>query len=402
MTAKDPEFASDGNEAFVLALLASEARWRSLIENTQDWVWEVDAQGCYTYASPRVQALLGYTPEEVLGKTPFDFMPPEECARVCDTFTSALTRRAPFLGLENINRHKDGSLVVLETNGVPFFDEQGALAGYRGIDRDITERKRIETELRRKSEELESAHAQAQAQLERRVRERTAELEAANRELEAFSYAVSHDLRVPLRAIKGYCSALQEECADALDDAGRQYLERIQGATACMSEFIDGLLVLSLVVRTELQQQPVDLSALAHDFVRQLREQEPWRNIDIRIEPGLTAVGDPALLRLLLQNLLGNAWKFTVHAPAACIHFARERRQGCDVFFVRDNGIGFAMEHAAKLFQPFVRLHGRDAFEGSGIGLATVRRIVERHGGVVSAEGTPQQGAAFCFTLAAK
>lgn len=503
------------------SLKVSEARWRALIETTQDWVWEVDTTGHYTYASPRVRELLGYAPEEVVGKTPFDFMPPEERARVLQAFTSALIRRAPFQGLENINQRKGGSLVVLETNGVPFFDEKGNFAGYRGIDRDITERKQRETVLRRKSEELEaifsnthiliavldhefnflrvnSSYAamtgltvesligrnlfelypheeserlfrqvvmtgesssitakpfefperpelgttywdwalsplkdenggvegviltlidatereqqrravevvywRSQALLEQRVRERTAALEAANRELEAFSYAVSHDLRAPLRVVNGISSALQEDCAGALDDLGRMYIERIQRATLRMSELIDGLLNLSLIYRTEIHAQQVDLTALARDFIEHLREEEPVRTAAIQIEDGLTALGDTALLRLLLQNLLGNAWKFTALRPDASIYFGRECAQGRDVFVVRDNGVGFDMNYVTKMFQPFERLHGRDEFEGTGIGLATVRRIVERHGGAVWAQGAPQQGAAFYFTLSA-
>lgn len=507
-------------EALFRALQASEERWRSLIENSHDWIWEVDATGCYTYASPRVRELLGYSPEEVLGKTPFDFMPPGERQRVLELFTAALTLRLPFQGLENINQRKDGSLVVLETNATPFFDEKGRFAGYRGIDRDITARKHNEMALRRKSEEMEAmfstthihiavldrdlkvvrvnrsfasqlrrdnasllghsifelypneelkeifrqvvisgtpysaiahayefgtraaqgvsywdwtlspikdesgdveglvltlvdaterehqrraaeaAHRHAHAQLEMRVRERTAALLDANRELEAFSYAICHDLRAPLRAIDGFTLALGEDCDALLDEQGRCYLERIHLATKRMGVFIDGLLDLSLTSRNDLHRQQVDLTALAHNVIQHLREQEPLRHVDAQIEPGLSAFGDPALMQLLLQNLFGNAWKFTARRADAAIQFRQEILHGQEVFVVRDNGVGFAQEQATRLFQPFTRLHARNEFEGHGIGLATVRRIVERHGGAIGADGAPEQGAAFYFTLA--
>ncbi|HEY0635926.1 MAG TPA: ATP-binding protein, partial [Gammaproteobacteria bacterium] len=271
-------------------------------------------------------------------------------------------------------------------------DENGGVEGVILTLTDASERERHR-------QAAEMAHWRAQAQLEQRVRERTAALEAANSELEAFSYAVSHDLRAPLRAIKGFNSALQEDCGMALGEKGRMYLERIHNATQRMSEFIDGLLSLSMLNRSELQAQPVDLSQLAHDIILQLRDQEPSRTLDVHIEPGLSAVGDVALLGLLLQNLLDNAWKFTAPCAAGRIWFGRQPWQGREVFVIRDNGIGFETASASRLFHPFTRLHGQDGFEGSGIGLATVSRIVERHGGTVWAEGAPQQGAAFYFTL---
>lgn len=370
------------------ALRESEARFRELIETVGDWVWEVDEHNVFTYASPRAFDLLGYRPEEVRGRTPFEFMPPQEAERVAAEFSAIAARRAPFSRLENTNRRKDGTLVVLETSGAPYFDAQGRFCGYRGLDRDITERKCIERELERYRDHLEQ-----------RVEERTRELQTLNRELESFSYTVSHDLRTPLRAINGFSHALREDCGGGLDEQCRAYLGHIHDATMRMSDLIDGLLGLTRVVRGEMHLEQVDLSALAHDLVRTLADAEPGRVVDLHIGPDLGATGDPNLLRPLLQNLLGNAWKFTARREHARIAFDRERRDGRAVFFVRDNGAGFDMRHAHKLFEPFTRLHRQGEYEGTGIGLATVRRIVQRHGGAIWAEGEVGVGATFYFTL---
>jgi len=241
--------------------------------------------------------------------------------------------------------------------------------------------------------------AQALTDMDQQVRDHTRALEAANRELEAFSYSVSHDLQGPLRAINGFSQALREDNGEQLDEIGRGHLNRIQGATLRMNALVDGLLRLSRLARSDLQISPVDLSALAWDVIYQLREGEPGREVAIYIEPGLQALGDPNALRLLLQNLLGNAWKFTQQQATPQIQFQRIERAGQTLFMVRDNGIGFDMAYVHKLFKPFERLHADTAFQGTGIGLATVWRIVERHGGTIQAEGAPNIGATFYFTL---
>lgn len=248
-------------------------------------------------------------------------------------------------------------------------------------------------------------HEQVQryaAELEGRVAERTAELAAANRELESFSAAVSHDLRAPVRSIDGFSRALLEDYAGALDEQGQDYLRRICAATRRMAEMIDALLLLSRVTRAELQRGAVDLSAMARAVAAELQRQEPARQVAFVIAEGLTATGDARLVRLVVENLLSNAWKFTAKQPAAEIAFgALAPPEGPPVFFVRDNGTGFDMAYADKLFGAFQRLHGASEFPGTGIGLATVQRIVHRHGGRIWAEGTVDQGATFYFTLGA-
>jgi signal transduction histidine kinase len=243
------------------------------------------------------------------------------------------------------------------------------------------------------------ARVQTHLDLARLRREWAGELERANKELEAFSYSVSHDLRAPLRAIDGFCEILLTEHASALDGQGRHCLERVRSGTQRMAQIVDDLLSLSTLTRASLSRVGVDLSDLARKILLDLKGRDPGRTVQSRVSEGLVAQADPRLLRVMLENLLGNAWKFTSKQPAATIEVGRVERAGESVFFVRDNGAGFDMEHAERLFTPFQRLHSADQFEGTGIGLATVHRVVTRHGGRVWAEASPGQGATLFFTL---
>lgn len=250
--------------------------------------------------------------------------------------------------------------------------------------------------------ELELAQRQLSGlnvELESRVRQRTAELESSNRELEAFNYSVSHDLRAPLRAIDGFSQALLEDYGDKFDGEGRDHLERVKAAANRMGELIDSLLTLSRLTRCEMDTRPCDLSAIATEIIEALRSAEPERTVDVTIQPGVVGQCDKVLMRSVLENLLNNAWKFTGRVEAACIEFGATRVEGEQVYFVRDNGAGFDMRYSNKLFSAFQRLHGQVEFPGVGIGLATVSRIVWRHGGRVWAESAPGQGATFYFTL---
>ncbi len=367
------------------AVRRSEERFRQLVESTQDWVWEVDREGAYTYCSPQCEDVLGYRPDELLGRTPFDLMPAREARRMRVLFGKLVADRKPIVAVENVNLHRDGLIRVLETSGVPVFDAEGRLVGYRGIDRDVTERHRAEEAIRRLN-----------AELEERVRARTAELELAYRELESFSYSVSHDLRAPLRTIDGFSLAIVEDFGERLDDTARGYLERVRAATRRMSGLIDDLLALSRMTRQEMRREPVDLSAMAREIGLEMGRGENGRRVDLQVQAGLVAQADARLLRLALTNLLDNAWKFTGRCPDPRVELAR-RHDG--VFLVRDNGAGFDMGYAHKLFAPFQRLHSMDEFPGTGIGLAIVQRVVHRHGGRIWAEAAPGAGATFFFTL---
>ena len=236
-------------------------------------------------------------------------------------------------------------------------------------------------------------------ELERRVKDRTGQLEAANRDLEAFCYSVSHDLRAPLRGIDGWSLALLEDYHDKLDEKGRQQLQRVRADTQRMGRLIDDLLLLSRVTRGPIQMGRVDLTAIAQSIAARLREAEPERRVEFAIQPGLTAQGDASLLDIVLCNLLGNAWKFSGGRPLARVEFGRAEVDSRPAFFVRDNGVGFDMTYAQKLFGAFQRMHKASEFPGTGIGLAIVQRVIQRHGGRVWAEAQVDRGATFYFTL---
>jgi signal transduction histidine kinase len=253
---------------------------------------------------------------------------------------------------------------------------------------------------------LVADHGERRREAERQVRELNqrlardnATLQGLNRELESFSYSVSHDLRAPLRSIDGFSKALLEDYADQLDDTGRDYLNRVRNAAQRMGNLIDDLLKLARVSRTDLKKDRVDLGLVARRIVAELRQRHPQRVVDVEIAPDLVAEGDPRLLQIALENLLDNAWKFTAKRPEARIEFGRMERDGGSVFFVRDNGAGFDMAHADKLFGVFQRLHAMTEFEGTGVGLATVQRIIYKHGGRVWAEAERERGAVFHFAL---
>ena len=239
-----------------------------------------------------------------------------------------------------------------------------------------------------------------QQALVRQLHQRTAQLEATNKELEAFSYSVSHDLRSPLRSIDGFSLALLEDYGQVLDATGQEYLQRVRTATQRMGQLIDDLLSLARVTRSELHHEHVDFSALTATIADALQRENPDRQVDVIIAPGLVGHGDARLLQIVLENLLGNAWKFTVKRPCATIEFGAVPCNGQKAYFVRDNGAGFDMAYANKLFGAFQRLHPMAEFSGTGIGLATVQRIIHRHGGHVWAESAVDQGATFYFTVA--
>jgi signal transduction histidine kinase len=310
-----------------------------------------------------------------------------------DSIVAEEFRRATLQGLE---AERAGHMVLVL--GVAWALVVGVLLAWFSRRQLLTLARDYESSLAQVRAQTEALRAN-EARLEARVAQRTAELTSANRELESFSYSVSHDLRAPLRAIDGFSQALREDEGERLSPEGLQLLVRLQAAATRMGQLIDDLLQLSRVTRADLNREPVDLSALASSVAEQLRQQEPGREVTFALQPGLAAQGDARLLRVLMENLLGNAWKFTSRRSGARIELFAETVGGVTHYAVRDNGVGFDMAYAGKLFSPFQRLHKATEYPGTGIGLATAQRIVQRHGGHIEAQAMPGAGALFRFTL---
>ncbi|MDF3130518.1 PAS domain S-box protein [Kiritimatiellaeota bacterium B1221] len=511
------------------ALLLSEKRFEDIALSSGDWVWECDVEGRYIFAAGEVARITGYQPEEIVGMQVFELMDEEEAERFRPIFGEFALEKKPMFELETRMVSKSGRRVYLLTNAVPVFDDEGELLGYRGVDKDITEKKHRDEELRKYREHLEELVEVRAAELENlnrfshtiletapigivtfrsdgqcesvnmhmaklvgesreqllarkfhdflgggtsvlsrlaqscldsgesqretvslttpggkevvifvrfarfvvdehphlmlmannvteRVRSEKAlrasslKLQASNRELEAFSYSVSHDLRSPLRSIDGFSQALLEDYGEVLDEEGEDYLQRIRAAAQRMGVLINDLLQLSRISRWQLENRTVDLGKLALQALSFLQVQNPERVVEIVIGKDLEVEGDPRLLRLVMENLMNNAWKFSQNMEIAKIEVGSARNDSLDrphadlagnrkIIYVKDNGVGFDMAYADKLFGAFQRLHTLSEFEGTGIGLATVIRAVQRQGGLVWADGRVGAGASFYLTL---
>jgi len=335
------------------------------------------------------ERLFGYRAVEALGRTADELLTGSdpESLKEAVSWTGLVGSGSGLHGNETIRYRKDGTPVHVIVSVAPI-DVEGALIGVVSIYTDITAQK-----------EAESAVAKMNAELERRVHQRTEELRATNRELEAFAYSVSHDLRAPLRSIEGFSRALEEDCAAELGTAGHEHVARVRAAARRMGELIDGLLSLSRITRTELSREQVDLAPLSRQIAAELARRDGSRAASFVLPETAVVHGDSRLLRAALENLIENAWKFTSRQERAVIEFGTGSRDGHAAFFVRDNGVGFDMAFAGKLFNVFERLHRPEDFPGIGLGLANVQRIVHRHGGNVWAEARPGEGATFWFTL---
>jgi PAS domain S-box-containing protein len=369
------------------ALRESEERFRSLALLSSDWYWEQDAQLRFVEPSvnPSAQRFVG---GGSVGLRRWEVPGAATLEGSWDAHRAQIEAHQPFRDFVYIRDMADGRRHYLSVSGEPVFGADGRFAGYRGTASDVTERINQQREILRLN-----------ADLEERVRLRTAQLEAANHELQAFGYSIAHDLRAPLATIDGFSQVLETTLAPTADARSRHLLARIRNAVRHMGDLADGLLALANLSREELRSEPVDIAVLARSAFEVCCGSDPRRQVDLQVPDSLPAVGDPRLLSQALGNLLGNAWKFTGHTTGARIEIGRTEHGGQPAFFVRDNGAGFDMAHAGKLFEAFHRLHTRAEFEGTGIGLAIVHRIVARHGGRVWAEAEPGKGACFWFTL---
>jgi PAS domain S-box-containing protein len=500
------------------ALHQSEERLQDIIFSMGEWIWELDENGVYTYSSQKGFDYFGPVRENVIGKTPFDFMLPDEAKRIAGTFMEIIKNKAPIKDLENWNITASGEIICLLTNGVPILDKQGNLKGYRGVDKDITERKRAEDILKKSESSLIEAQKTAKmgnwelsfidnkakwsencfilygyepftfeptfehfkervhpedwhiidesikgivkgetpadsesriilpdgtirclkniivpvfvddklvgikginvditerrqadqeiqklnAELEQRVTERTAQLLAANIELEKFSYTASHDLRTPLRALNGYASILLEDYADSIDVDGVRMLHVIQDNANKMSFLIDDLLAYSRLGHKEMILSEINMFEMAESVYNELINKPGNENIDFRLQKIPDAYGDPSLIRQVLINLIGNAIKYTSKIPDRIIEITNRKEGNESIFSINDNGAGFDMAQYPKMFGVFQRLHTSKEFEGNGIGLAIVQRIIESHRGRVWAEGEINKGATVYFSLPLK
>jgi PAS domain S-box-containing protein len=364
-----------------LKLLTS--RQEAILAAVPDIIAEVDNNKTYTWANPAAIRFFG---EHMLGKEAASYFEGEQ-----DTYIKVqplFTGDPNVIYVESWQRRRDGERRLLAWWCRMLQDKDGNVKGALSSAQDITERKLAEQEIRRLN-----------AELEQRVQERTAQLAAANRELEAFAYSVSHDLRAPLRGIDGWSLALKEDCKDKLNEKESEYLDLVRSETQTMGRLIDDLLMFSRQSRAEMRQEPLDMTAMVEAIVSRLQRQNPSIQAEFIIRPGLTALGDAGLIDIALTNLLNNAVKFSSKRPGAVIEFGRVEQDRRKPFFVRDNGAGFDMAYADKLFGVFRRMHKSSEFPGTGIGLASVQRIINRHGGRVWAEAKLNEGATFYFTL---
>jgi PAS domain S-box-containing protein len=367
------------------SLSRSEAKFQAMLDAAPDAMIGADRNGRIVMANTQTETLFGYPRHELIGASLESLIPERAQAihpRHRESYFREPRTRPMGVGLDLAARRSDGTEFPVDISLSSMDSDDGPIA--LAAIRDITERKRSEEETRRAREDADRA---------------AADLRVTNGELEAFSYAVAHDLRAPLRAIDGFSQALVEDVGDAVGPEGRRHLDRIRRNVQSMGEMIDALLDLSRLVRAPFDPVDVDLSAIVEETARALQQAEPEREVDFRIAPGIVACADPRLVRVLVGNLLSNAWKFTAPHARSWIEFGVDDDGRQRSFFVRDDGVGFDERFADKLFGPFQRLHRTEDFAGSGIGLATVERIVRRHGGAVSAHSVIDEGATFRFTL---
>ncbi|RME74517.1 MAG: PAS domain-containing sensor histidine kinase [Planctomycetota bacterium] len=375
---------------YLKALEEKQAFLDSIVDTAHDGIITIDQEGRILTFNKGAESLFGYHRHEVLGKNISILMPGEEYTkdhnRFLQRYLASGQKRIIGIGREVVGQKKDGTTFPMYLSVGEF--RVGEKHFFTGIVHDLSSIKKVEQEIRHLNEALEI-----------KVKKRTAELEAAIKELEAFCYSVSHDLRAPLRSLDGFSQILLEDYHHLLDEEGQDYLQRIRQASQRMGQLIDDLLDLSKVSRKEMKWHEVNLSQLAREIMENCQQRKPHRKAEIYIQEGMVVNGDAGLLKIALENLLCNAWKFTSKTLHPRISFTMEEREGVHVYHLKDNGAGFEGKFVDKIFLPFQRLHSQEEYPGTGIGLATVQRIIQRHGGRIWAESKVGEGASFFFTI---
>jgi PAS domain S-box-containing protein len=390
--------------------------FKGLLESAPDAMVIIDSSGAIIIINAQTEKLFGFPRNEIIGRK-VEFLIPERFHHIHTQHRAGYVEnpkvRGMGVGMELFGRHRDGTEFPVEISLSPFRvtdqDELSVIAAIRDITKQVESREvikklneNLEHLVQERTAELEKLNSEVQEmnrELESRVKKRTLELEESNNELESFSYSVSHDLRAPLRSIDGFSNKILKDYGHLMDDQGRDYFSRVINASQKMGHLIDDLLKLSRLSRIEMNITATNLSVLAEQTATELKTSTPERKVDFLIQPGMIAHADHNLMQIALQNLLENAWKYTRNTAEAKIEFSSFRRDNMTIYFIRDNGVGFDMRYVNKLFGAFQRLHSASEFEGTGVGLATVKRIIRRHHGTIWAEAEVNQGAVFYFTL---